>query len=83
VTRLTDAEASTLASDAAGRALACGPGLPALADLEAATAATQAVLADPAATAAERIAAAEAEEAVLLAYARRPEADAVLQAGIE
>ena len=63
--------------------VAYGPDhLPTLADLEAATAATAAVLADPGATAADRIAAAEAEEATLLAYARRPEAEAVLQAGI-
>lgn len=62
--------------------LACGPDLPTLADLQAATAATEAVLADPNATVTDRIAAAEAEEATLLAYARRPEAEVVLQAGI-
>lgn len=61
---------------------AYGPGLPTLADLEAATAVTEAVVADPGATVTDRIAAAEAEEATLLAYARRPEADAVLQAGL-
>jgi hypothetical protein len=66
------------------RPLVHGPDLPTLSDLEAATATTAAVLADPAATAANRIVAAEAEEATeatLLAYARRPEAEAVLQAG--
>jgi hypothetical protein len=83
----TNAEARTPATAdllaAAGVSpLAYGPGLPTLADLEAATATTATVLADPAATRADREAAAEAEETVLLAYARRPEAEAVLEAGI-
>lgn len=62
--------------------LAYGPDLPTLADLQAATAATEAVFAHPGATPADRIAIAEAEEATLIAYARRPEAEAELQAGI-
>jgi hypothetical protein len=74
-------EADEVEPTAEANPLASGPDLPTLADLEAATSATAAVLADPAATAADRIAAAEAEEATLLAYARRPEAEAVLQAG--
>ena len=78
---LTEQHAALSPTAEAG-ALAYGPDLPTLADLEAATAATAAVFAAPAATAADRIAAAEAEGATLAAYARRPEAEAVLQAGI-
>jgi hypothetical protein len=66
----------------AGSPLVYGPDLPALADLDAATAATAAAIADPAATPADVMAAAEAEEATLLAYARRPGAEAQLEAGI-
>lgn len=62
-------------------ARAYGPDLPTRADLRAATAATQAAM-DSHAPAAVRIAAAEAEEAVLRAYAHRPGAEAELQAGI-
>jgi creatinine amidohydrolase/Fe(II)-dependent formamide hydrolase-like protein len=58
-----------------------GPDLPTRADLDAATAATQTAI-DSRAPAADVIAAAEAEEAVLLAYALRPGAEAELQAGI-
>jgi hypothetical protein len=56
-----------------------GPQLPTLTDLDAATAA---VLADPQATRDERQQVLEAEEALFLAYERRPEAEAVLEAGI-
>jgi hypothetical protein len=74
----------TLASTAALAAAACGygPDLPTRADLDAVTANTAAVLADPAAGRADRIRAAEAEEAVLTAYARRPGAEAELEAGL-
>jgi len=58
-----------------------GPQLPVLGDLDAATAATAAAIADPAAGSAEVIRAAELEEATLLAYLHRPEAEAVLEAG--
>lgn len=51
-------------------------------DLEAATARTAAVMADPTASPIERMRAAEAEEAVLTAYLQRPEASAELEAGI-
>ena len=57
-----------------------GPDLPVLAALEAATAVTQAAI-DRHAPAAETIAAAEIEEATLLAYARRAGAEAELEAG--
>jgi hypothetical protein len=70
------------AQTAEAQPLVYGPDLPTLADLEAATAATEAVFAHPGATVPDRIAVAEAEEATLLAYARRPEAKAELQAGI-
>jgi hypothetical protein len=56
--------------------------LPTRADLDAATAATQAAIDDPDASAADVMAAAAAEEAVFLAYASRPGAEAELQAGI-
>jgi hypothetical protein len=59
-----------------------GPGLPTRADLDAATAATVAVIADPAATAMDRYRAAEAEEAVTTAYLQRPGAAAELEAGV-
>jgi len=52
------------------------------ADLEAATARTAAVLADPSASPLDRMRAAEAEEAVLTAYLQRPEAEAELEAGL-
>ena len=54
--------------------------LPTRADLDAATARTAAVLADPAATRAERVHAAAIEEAVHLRYLHHPGADAELQA---
>ena len=57
--------------------------LPTRADLDAATARTAAVLADPAATRAERVHAAEMEQAVHLRYLQRPGADAELQAEAE
>ena len=53
--------------------------LPTRADLDAATAATAAVLADPSATRAERVLAAAAEETVHMLYVKRPGADAELQ----
>ena len=56
------------------------PGLPTRADLDAATAATAAAIADPAAGPAEVLRAAEAEQAVHLAYLRRPGAAAELEA---
>jgi len=57
--------------------------LPTRAELDAATAATAAVLADPAATRAEREHAAELEQAALTLYLQRPGADAELQAEAE
>lgn len=54
--------------------------LPARADLDAATARTAAVMADPSATPAERQHAAEMEQAVHNLYLQRPGADAELQA---
>jgi hypothetical protein len=57
--------------------------LPTRADLDAATAATAAVLADPAATFAQRERAAEMEQATHLLYLRRPGAGAELQAEAE
>jgi hypothetical protein len=57
--------------------------LPTRAELDAATARTAAVLADPAATRAERVHAAEIEEAVHLRYLHHPGADAELQAEAE
>jgi hypothetical protein len=59
-----------------------GQYLPTRADLDRATAATIAVINDPASSAADRAAAAAAEEAVLLGYALRPGAEAELEAGI-
>jgi hypothetical protein len=53
-----------------------------LAGLDAATAATAAVLADPDATPADRLAAATAEEAVFTAFARTPGGPEILKAGI-
>ena len=57
--------------------------LPTRADLDAATARTAAVLADPAATRADRVHAAELEQAVHLRYLHHPGADAELQAEAE
>jgi len=57
--------------------------LPTRADLDAATARTAAVLADPAASSAEREQAAELEQAVHILYLQRPGADAELQAEAE
>jgi hypothetical protein len=57
--------------------------LPTRADLDAATARTAAVLADPAASAAERELAAEMEQAAHILYLERPGADAELQAEAE
>ena len=56
--------------------------LPTRADLDAATARTAAVIADPSASPADVERAAELEEAVLAAYARRPGAAAELAAGL-
>jgi hypothetical protein len=56
--------------------------LPTRADLDAATAATAAAIADPEASLADVERAAELEEATLTAYLRRPEAEAELEAGI-
>jgi hypothetical protein len=67
----------------AASAPAVRPDLPTLADLEAATAASQAVLADPAATRADRLAAFEREMAAFDAYELRPGGDAELQADAE
>jgi hypothetical protein len=61
---------------------AAGPDLPTRADLEAATAATAAVLADPAATSMDVHRAAELEAATLHAYWHRPGAEAELEAGV-
>lgn len=58
------------------------PGLPTRADLDAATAATAAAIADPASGPAGILHAAQAEEAVHLAYLRRPGAAAELEAGL-
>jgi hypothetical protein len=58
------------------------PGLPTRADLDAATAATAAAIADPVAGPAEILRAAQAEEAVHLVYLRRPGAAAELEAGL-
>jgi hypothetical protein len=57
--------------------------LPTRADLDAATARTAAVLADPAATGAEREHAAELEQALHIRYLHHPGADAELQAEAE
>jgi hypothetical protein len=57
--------------------------LPSRADLDAATARTATVMADPAASQEDRQLAAEAEEATHLAYLRRPGADTELQAEAE
>ena len=57
--------------------------LPTRADLDAATARTAAVLANPRATRAERVRAAEMEQAVHERYLLRPGADAELQAEAE
>ena len=53
--------------------------LPTRADLDAATAATAAAIADPSASLADVERAAELEEATHAAYLQRPEADAELQ----
>jgi len=57
--------------------------LPTRADLDAATAATAAAIADPAASLADVERAAELEEAALTAYLQRPGADAELEAEAE
>jgi|HubBroStandDraft_6_1064221.scaffolds.fasta_scaffold1216031_2 hypothetical protein len=57
------------------------PELPTKADLDAATAATAAAIADPSAGPTEILRAAQAEEAVHLAYLHRPGAAAELEAG--
>jgi hypothetical protein len=57
--------------------------LPSRADLDAATARTAAVMADPAASLSDRLLAAEAEEATHHAYLQRPGKDAELQADAE
>jgi hypothetical protein len=56
---------------------------PTRADLDAATARTAAVLANPRASRAERVRAAEMEQAVQIRYLLRPGADAELQAEAE
>jgi hypothetical protein len=56
--------------------------LPTRADLDAATAATAAAIADPEASLADVERAAEMEEATLTAYLKRPEAEAELEAGL-
>jgi hypothetical protein len=56
--------------------------LPTMADLDAATAATAAAIADPLASLADVERAAELEEAVFIAYLGRPGAEAELEAGI-
>jgi hypothetical protein len=56
--------------------------LPARADLDAATAATAAAIADPSASLADVERAAKLEEAVFIAYLGRPGAEAELEAGI-
>jgi hypothetical protein len=56
--------------------------LPTRADLDAATAATAAAIADPSASLADVERAAGLEEAAFTAYARRPGAEAELEAGI-
>jgi hypothetical protein len=76
------AAAAAITSLADWRPAARCPGLPTRADLDAATAATAAAIADPAAGPAEILRAAQAEEAVHLAYLRRPGAAAELQAGL-
>jgi hypothetical protein len=58
-------------------------GCPTAADLDAATAATAAALADPAATPQDIHAAAEHEQAIHQAYLQRPGGDADLQAWAE
>jgi hypothetical protein len=57
--------------------------LPSRADLDATTARTAAVMADPAASLSDRLLAAEAEEATHQAYLQRPGKDAELQADAE
>jgi hypothetical protein len=56
--------------------------LPTRVDLDAATAATAAAIADPSASLADIERAAELEETILAAYLLRPEAEAELEAGI-
>lgn len=57
--------------------------LPSRADLDAATARTAAAMANPAARPSDRLLVAKAEEAIHLAYLRRPGADAELRAEAE
>ena len=57
--------------------------LPTRAQLDAATARTAAVMADPAASRAQRARAAEMEQAAHILYLQRPGADAELQAEAE
>jgi hypothetical protein len=59
-----------------------GPQLPVRADLDVATAATAAAIADPDATVLDVHQAAELEEATFTAYLHHPEAEAELEAGI-
>jgi hypothetical protein len=61
---------------------AYGPVLPGLADLDAVTAATVATMTDPAATRADKLRAAETEQAAYVAFERRPHGAALLKAGI-
>ena len=56
--------------------------LPTRADLDAATTATAAAIADPSASLADVERAAELEEATLTAYLQRPGAEAELEAGL-
>jgi hypothetical protein len=75
-------ETLTGTTAAAAEACVAGPDLPTRADLDAATAATVAAIADPAATPMDVYRAAEAEEAVTAAYLQRPGAAAELEAGL-
>ena len=59
-----------------------GPRLPTRADLDVATSATAAAIADPDATVLDVHQAAELEEATFKAYLHQPEAEAELEAGI-
>jgi hypothetical protein len=76
------AATATVTQLADRRPAARNPGLPTRADLDAATAATAAEIADPASGPAAILRAAQAEEAVHLAYLRRPGAAAELEAGL-
>ena len=59
-----------------------GPAFPSVADLDAATAATAAVLANPAATKADKLAVTEAEMTAFTAFWSTPGGPEILEAGI-